>query len=48
MKSLSRENQADITEAFNNFKIPWWFIKYWQYLYWKEKETQGRVFSFLF
>ena len=33
MKSLSRENQADIIEAFN-FKIPWRFIKNWQYLLW--------------
>ena len=33
MKSLSRENQGDIIEAFNS-KIPWWFIKYWQYLLW--------------
>ena len=31
MKSLSRENQADIIEAFNSTKIHWWFIKYWQY-----------------
>ena len=34
MKSLSRQNQADIIEAFNSTKIPWWFIKYWQYLLW--------------